>query len=241
VVPGRLVGYASSGRHNNAAYRILLDCEPTRVITAVDVTFNESEWLDSVGSGNMAPAPAPDGKQRSDNHRITLSPGWRRSSHSARMPDRYVPDDFLASVELDHDVQAFDMAAMELCLNYGEENVCASQSAPKALQEALGCPDADLKQTAMTEELAALQSKQVYTPGPLGPGMRPIGTRLVFTLKLRPYVSMEGDLKETVYDHPPPGVDVGMIWILHKALYGLKQAAYAWHTFLRTLLGKLGS
>jgi hypothetical protein len=31
-----------------------------------------------------------------------------------------------------------------------------------------------------------------------------------------------------------------MIWILHKALYGLKQAAHAWHTFLRTLLGKLG-
>jgi hypothetical protein len=43
VVPGRLVGYASSGRHNTAAYRILLDCKPARVITAVDVTFNESE------------------------------------------------------------------------------------------------------------------------------------------------------------------------------------------------------
>jgi hypothetical protein len=38
---------------------------------------------------------------------------------------------------------------------------------------------------------------------------------------------LDGDLKETVYVHPPPGVDVGMIWILHKALYGLKQAAHA--------------
>jgi hypothetical protein len=240
VAPGRLVGYASSGRHNTAAYRMLLDCKPTRVITAADVTFNESEWLDSVGSGNMAPAPAPDGKQSSDNHRITLSPGRRRSSHPARMPDRSVPDDFLASVELDHDVKAFDMAAMELCLKHGEVNVCASQFAPKALQEALGRPDADLRQTAMTEELAALQSKQVYTPGPLGPGIRPIGTRLVFALKLRPDASIERDLKETVYVHYPPGVDVGMIWILHKALYGLKQATHAWHTFLWTLLGKLG-
>jgi hypothetical protein len=202
VVPGRLVGYASSGRHNTAAYRILLDCKPARVITAVDVTFNESEWLDSddsskralagdpYGSGIMAPVGTPDGKQRSDDH-STLLPGLRRSSRSTHLPDRYVPIDYLESVELDHDEQAFDVAAMELCLKYGEVNVCASQSAPKTLQEALGRPDADLWQTAMTEELAALQSKQVYTPGPLVPGMRPIGTRWGFALKLRPDGSIE--------------------------------------------------
>jgi hypothetical protein len=52
----------------------------------------------------MAPVGTPDGKQRSDTHRITLSPGLRRSSRSTHLPDRYVPVDFLESVELDHDI-----------------------------------------------------------------------------------------------------------------------------------------
>jgi hypothetical protein len=51
---------------------------------------------------------------------------------------------------------------------------------------------------------------------------------------------LNGELHETVYARPPPGVDVGKVWILRKALYGLKQAAHAWHKDFRMTLSELG-
>ena len=41
---------------------------------------------------------------------------------------------------------------------------------------------------------------------------------------------LHGDLKEEVYMHPPPGVEVppGYVCHLQRALYGLKQAPQAW-------------
>jgi hypothetical protein len=75
---GQLVSYASSGRGTNAACRILLDSFPPRVITAVDVVFDErakahvstpleettpAEHVHSVptpiGPAAMAPVPVP--------------------------------------------------------------------------------------------------------------------------------------------------------------------------------------
>lgn len=54
---------------------------------------------------------------------------------------------------------------------------------------------------------------------------------------------LNGDLKEEIYMHQPPGFEQGppgMVCKLSKALYGLKQASRAWFITIRSALLKLG-
>jgi transposase InsO family protein len=58
---GRLVGYASHGRGRTAAYRVLLDGTPPRVVTAVDVIFGDARLPDRASEFTALQAPSTGG------------------------------------------------------------------------------------------------------------------------------------------------------------------------------------
>jgi hypothetical protein len=52
---------------------------------------------------------------------------------------------------------------------------------------------------------------------------------------------LNGDLKEEVYVHQPPGIMIpGKVLCLRKTLYGLRQAPRAWNTKLDSTLKGMG-
>jgi histone deacetylase 1/2 len=54
---------------------------------------------------------------------------------------------------------------------------------------------------------------------------------------------LQGDLNETLYMEPPPGIQtaqLGQVWLLKKPLYGLKQAPRQWHAKLKGVLVEMG-
>jgi hypothetical protein len=55
---------------------------------------------------------------------------------------------------------------------------------------------------------------------------------------------LDGDLKEEVYVHQPPGFAIpdkeGKVWRLRKTLYGLRQAPRAWNAKLDSTLWRMG-
>jgi transposase InsO family protein len=195
--PGRVVGYSTNAK----AYRILLE-EGGVLEAACSVVFDESrqrtdkhvmsadedtdneetpteegyvldtfssdedENPDSSSSGDTPPGPPgaiPSGGQQavqSDTTQVTTghhgSPSLRTSTRARTAPQRY---------------------------GFSAATLMATTNEPATLAEAMANPEAPLWREAVSQELAALEANNTWELDTPPPGVRPIPTKWVFTVK----------------------------------------------------------